>query len=237
MAKDKVKHNKIEYFGIATYKDVNDTVGFNSFTGDTSQCLSDNVANTKNYIRYPGKPLYTGKLLAFNNLTLLNTITLTIKTNNTYGIKFNGITIRYQRKTNNQLITAKEETVFAGAILDNDPSLSVDILSPHSNDMAIYGELGVPATEKIMTIEISTSIIYGSFGSATVWWDTDTYTDPDPNNKHGKKLGEIANNQPPLSYEFDLAWFNPVLLPELKPVYNDLLNPMATKCTIMFDCV
>ena len=50
MATNTVTYNGIEYFGIATYEDVNDIVNFETFTGDTSQCLSDIVANTKNFI-------------------------------------------------------------------------------------------------------------------------------------------------------------------------------------------
>lgn len=236
MAKDKVTHNKIEYFGIATYQDVNDTIGYNTFTGDTSQCLSDTVANTKNFIGYPGKPTKTGKLLAFVNLDLLKKVKLTIKTNNTYGIKFNWIKIYYLRKQNNTYTEAKTETVFSGAIIDKNISLSVDIISPHFNDPALYGVNYVPPSEKAVKIEISPSIIYGS-GSGKVYWDTDKYTDPNPNNKYGKELGKIANNQPPLSYTFDLLTPDPFAFDQIKMVPNPYWPDTSTECTIMFDSV
>ena len=227
MAIDTVTHNNITYYGIATYDNVNKTLGYNTFTEETNRCLSDIAANDKNRIGYPNKPTYTGKLLAYYKLELLNTVKLTIESNTAYAIQFNSIKIHYQRKQNNTYTTVKSDTYFEGTMIYNTKSSSVDIISPFGNDYAIYGESLQP-WNKAVTIEINASRIWASPDNAEVIWYTDKFTT-------GEDLGDITNASLTLSYKFDLWVTDPFALqPDLSGKLNPYWPETSTECKIMF---
>ena len=96
MAKDKVTHNRIEYFGIATRREINKLLGSDEFPPPFDQCLSKELAATCTSIKVTDNDTNPKKLLRYDSIELANrTITLKIYNNSAYSLTLYSISIKF----------------------------------------------------------------------------------------------------------------------------------------------
>lgn len=97
MAKDKVTHNEIEYFGIATRREINKLLGSEEFPPPFDQCLSKELAATCTSIKVTDNDTNPKKLLRYNSIELDNS-TITLKIYNrsrSYSLTLGSISIKF----------------------------------------------------------------------------------------------------------------------------------------------
>ena len=97
MATNTVTHNGIEYFGIATRREINKLLGSDEFPPPFDQCLSKELAATCTSIKVTDNDTNPGKLLRYDSIELANrTITLKIyNRSSTYHLTLYSISIKF----------------------------------------------------------------------------------------------------------------------------------------------
>ena len=150
-------HNGIEYFGIATYEEVNDLIGQDFFpSNEWLRCLSKDVADKCDLIKYTDTDTNGGKLLRYDSIEIAQkTITLRLL-NMSYDYAVYIHSFSFTFKDMNTGLEQTETSV---------PNETI-ILEPHGGEseqnliIKNYRDMAVPKIGAPLNVTLKLSIMY-----------------------------------------------------------------------------
>lgn len=179
MAKDKVTHNEIEYFGIATRREINKLLGSDEFPPPFDQCLSKELAATCTSIKVTDNDTNPKKLLRYNSIELANRhITLKIYNNSAYSLTLYNISIKF---------------TIDGTVYEQAPDVRLDEVEPgKTKNITITNYREKVPPEGNATLQLSINCFYygKQSGVATVQFYV-----PGSNNKFDIFAGRYTNTE------------------------------------------
>jgi hypothetical protein len=179
MAKDTVTHNGIEYFGIATRREINKLLGSEEFAPPFDQCLTKELAAKCTSIKVTDNDTNPKKLLRYDSIELANrTITLKIYNNSAYALTLYSISIKF---------------TIDGTAYEQSPDVRADTVAPgDTKNITITNYREKVPPEGNATLQLSIDCFYYNkpSGAATV-----RFYVPGSNNKFDIYVGPYANTE------------------------------------------